>query len=89
MAIAAMVVSLASLLTCPLIGAVGVYLGRRSRAEIARTGEEGDGMAQAGIIVGWIAIGMSILYLCFFGAFFGLSFGPLLFLEGGFAAVTA
>jgi hypothetical protein len=80
MAIAAMVVSIASLFTCPLVGAVGIYLGNRARAEIRRTGEEGDGMAQAGVIVGWIAIAFSVLYLCFFAGVFGLSFGaPFLF----------
>jgi hypothetical protein len=80
MAIAAMVVSLASLFTCPLVGAVGIYLGNRARAEIRRTGEEGDGMAQAGVIVGWIAIAFSVLYLCFFAGVFGIGFGaPLLF----------
>lgn len=65
MALAAMIVSLASMFTCPLVGAVGIYLGNRARGQIAMTGEQGDGMAQAGIIVGWIAIGLSILYVCF------------------------
>jgi hypothetical protein len=77
MAIAALAVSLVSLFTCPLVGAVGIYLGNRARDEIRTTGEEGDGMAQAGVIVGWIAIGLSILSLCLLIGIFGLSATPL------------
>ncbi len=76
MAIAAMVVSLASLFACPLVGAVGIYLGSRAREEIRRSGEEGDGMAQAGIIVGWIAIALSVVYVCLFAGIFGLAALP-------------
>jgi hypothetical protein len=65
LAIAALVVSLVSLLSCPFAGAVGIYLGNRARNEIRSTGEDGDGMAQAGIIVGWIAVAFVILWLCF------------------------
>lgn len=69
-AVAAMIVSLAALLVCPLIGALGIYLGNRARKEIAQTGEQGDGMALAGIIVGWIGVGLSILSLLLVGAYF-------------------
>ncbi len=65
MAIGALVVSLVSLLTCPFAGAVGIYLGNRARNEIRSTGEDGDGMALAGIIVGWIAVAFVLLWLCF------------------------
>jgi hypothetical protein len=74
MAIAAMVVSLASLLTCPIVGVVGIILGNRARNEIRSTGEDGDGMALAGIIVGWIAIGLTVLYVCLFAGMFSLPF---------------
>lgn len=63
-ALASMVVSLAGLVTCPLLGGIGVYLGYRARDEMARSGEEGDGMALAGIIVGWVGIGVFLLMLC-------------------------
>jgi hypothetical protein len=79
MAIAAMIVSLASLFTCPVVGAVGIYLGNRARAEIRRTGEEGDGMAVAGVVVGWVAIGLTVLYVCFFAAIFGMGTVPFFF----------
>ncbi len=54
-ALASMIVSLASFVTCPLIGLVGAYLGIRAKKEIQETGDDGDGMATAGIVVGFIS----------------------------------
>lgn len=79
MAVAAMVVSLAALVTCPLVGAVGIYLGNRARQQIRSTGEDGDGMAQAGVIVGWIGLGLTLLYVCLFAGLLGLGAMPALF----------
>lgn len=79
MAIAAMVVSLASLVSCQLIGAVGIYLGYKAREQIRATGEDGEGFAQAGIIVGWVAIGLTVVIACLVVGTFGLGFLPLLF----------
>lgn len=70
-AVTALVVALAGLVACPLVGVIGVYLGNRARKEIARTGEEGDGMALAGIIVGWIGVGLTLLIGCVFAGVFG------------------
>lgn len=75
-----MVVSLASLVTCPLVGAVGIYLGAQAQRQIEASGEEGYGMAQAGIIVGWVAIGLSVLTVCFVFGTIGLAGLPVLFL---------
>jgi hypothetical protein len=61
LAIAALVVSCASLVTCPLLGGVGAVLGHVARRQVRRSGEEGDGLALAGIIVGWILFGLSLL----------------------------
>lgn len=79
MSIAAMVVSLASLFTCPPVGGVGIYLGYKGREEIRARGEEGEGFATAGIVVGWVALGLTLLYICFFVGIFGLSLTPALF----------
>ncbi|MTE20525.1 DUF1707 domain-containing protein [Streptomyces sp. TRM43335] len=38
-----------------------VILGHKARAEIRRTGEKGDGMAMAGIVLGWLTIGLGAL----------------------------
>ncbi|MFD1830304.1 MULTISPECIES: DUF1707 and DUF4190 domain-containing protein [Streptomyces] len=40
-----------------------VILGHKARAEIRRTGEKGDGMAVAGLVLGWMAIGFGALLL--------------------------
>jgi uncharacterized protein DUF4190 len=62
-ALASMIVSLASFVTCPLIGLVGAYLGLRAKKEIQETGDDGDGMATAGIVVGFIATGVAAVTL--------------------------
>ncbi|MGK5448718.1 DUF1707 and DUF4190 domain-containing protein [Streptomyces radiopugnans] len=40
-----------------------VILGHKARAEIRRTGEKGDGMAMAGLVLGWLTIGFAALVL--------------------------
>ncbi|WP_163511060.1 DUF4190 domain-containing protein [Fodinicola acaciae] len=37
---------------------LGIYFGHRAKKEIAVTGEDGEGLATAGIIVGWIHAGI-------------------------------
>jgi hypothetical protein len=44
-----------------IIGAVGAILGHVARRQIKRTGENGAGMALAGIIVGWIATALFVV----------------------------
>jgi hypothetical protein len=44
-----------------LLGLVGALLGHASRKQIRERGEGGDGMALAGVIVGWIALGIGVL----------------------------
>jgi hypothetical protein len=71
LAIAAMVVSLASIVvTCGYGGIVGAIMGHVARRQIRERGEEGDGMALTGVIVGWIMFALAILgtlaYIIFF-----------------------
>jgi hypothetical protein len=67
MAIAALVVSCVGVLgLCAYglggwIGAIGAILGHVGRRQIRERGQGGDGMALAGIIVGWIATGLFVL----------------------------
>ncbi|WP_419997202.1 DUF1707 and DUF4190 domain-containing protein [Streptomyces boninensis] len=55
--------AVASLVCGALVPMVGitcipaVILGHKARAEIKRTGEGGDGMAVAGMVIGYLAIG--------------------------------
>jgi hypothetical protein len=71
LAIASLAVSCASVLgICAygiggLLGIVGAALGHAARRRIARSGEQGAGMALAGIIVGWImaAVALTVIGL--------------------------
>jgi hypothetical protein len=71
-AIAALVVGIVALLSCPLIGAVAVYLGNRARNEIGATGQEGDTMALAGVILGWVGIGLTVLTVLMVGGYLAI-----------------
>jgi hypothetical protein len=55
LAIASMVLSIISILSCGFIGIAGAIMGHVARKQIRANGEDGDGMALAGVIVGWIS----------------------------------
>jgi Domain of unknown function (DUF4190) len=65
LAIAALVCSLAGLATC-ISAPVGAILGHVARRQIRERGEGGDGLALAGIIVGWILTGLLVLLIAFY-----------------------
>ncbi|GFJ80415.1 hypothetical protein Phou_045950 [Phytohabitans houttuyneae] len=65
MAIAALVCSLAGIATC-ISAPVGAILGHIARKQIRERGEGGDGLALAGIIVGWILTGLLVLVIAFY-----------------------
>jgi hypothetical protein len=48
-----------------------IILGRNARREIQASGGRitGEGMAQAGIILGWINVALSVMVMCFFCVF--------------------
>lgn len=60
LAIASMVCSLAGLVTC-ISAPIGIVLGHVAKKQIAQTGEEGDGLATAGLVVGYILTGLTAL----------------------------
>jgi hypothetical protein len=43
------------------LGILGAILGHVGRRQIRTSGEAGDGMAMAGIIIGWIATGLAVV----------------------------
>ncbi|WP_030860903.1 DUF1707 and DUF4190 domain-containing protein [Streptomyces sp. NRRL S-37] len=51
------------LVTFGLTGIPAVILGHAARAEIARTGEEGDGLALTGLALGWLANGAWVVLM--------------------------
>ena len=57
LAIASLVCSLAGL-AVGLSAPVGAILGHIARKQIRERGEDGDGMALAGIIIGWVLTGL-------------------------------
>ncbi|TPG36134.1 DUF4190 domain-containing protein [Mycobacterium hodleri] len=61
-AIGALVTSLAGLVFCGLPSVVGLILGIIAMRETKRTGQEGHGMALAGVIVGALAVAGWLLY---------------------------
>jgi hypothetical protein len=69
LAIASLVVSIlgAVMLICYGVGAfvaaVGAILGHVARKQIREREESGDGMALAGVITGWIATGLGLIFL--------------------------
>jgi hypothetical protein len=79
-AITALILGIVSFISCQLIGVVAIYLGSRARTEIRSTGEDGDGLALAGVILGWVSIGIFALVVLFFVGylvFMGLLFGSM------------
>jgi hypothetical protein len=67
-AVAALVCGIVGLAVCAPVGIAAVVLGNQARGEIAAAGGrlEGEGMAQAGLIMGWIAVGLLVLGLVVF-----------------------
>jgi hypothetical protein len=49
---------------------VALILGYMARGEIAETGQEGRGLATAGIILGWVGVAVFVLALAFFSFVF-------------------
>jgi hypothetical protein len=61
LAIASLVCGVAQMMLWPLATIPAVVLGHVARSQIRRTGEQGAGLALAGLILGWIGIGFAVL----------------------------
>jgi hypothetical protein len=66
-AIAALVLGVAGFVFFPLVPSIlAIVLGGQARAEIrGNPAEDGDGLAQAGVILGWVGVGMCVLMALF------------------------
>ncbi|NUO55278.1 MAG: DUF4190 domain-containing protein [Hamadaea sp.] len=60
LAIAALVTSIVAFSLCYPLTIVGAILGHVARRRIRETGEDGDGLALAGIVVGWIGFALTV-----------------------------
>ncbi|GAB4046423.1 DUF4190 domain-containing protein [Catellatospora paridis] len=67
MALVALILSLVGLMTW-ITAPIGAILGHSAMKQIRQSGEDGEGMAKAAIIVGWIITGLGVVgCLCAFG----------------------
>jgi hypothetical protein len=55
-AVGALLCGMLTAMTAGLTAIPAVILGHSARAEIRRTGESGDGVAMAGLILGWLSV---------------------------------
>lgn len=68
MAIASLVSGIAGWTLFPLVGSIlAIVFGYAARREIRQRPEEltGDGLAVAGLVLGWLAVGLTVVGLCF------------------------
>lgn len=74
MAIVSLIAGIAGFSFLPVIGTIVAlitgYSARNETRAVPPTAS-GDGLATAGIVMGWIQVGLSILGICLFILFFG------------------
>jgi hypothetical protein len=73
LAVASLVCSLVAPFSCLLLSVLGVVFGHVARRQIRQRGESGDGLALAGLIIGWIGVCATFALVVFFA--YGIS-GP-------------
>lgn len=81
-AVVSLVFGILGITPIPLIGGiVALVTGYPARKEIRESGGRltGDGLALAGIILGWISIGIGLLYGCFWVLWFYMAMNSGLF----------
>jgi hypothetical protein len=77
LAIVSLIAGVLGLTLFPLIGSIiAVITGPMAKKEIRESAGtlSGEGLATAGMILGWIGIGLSVFGLCIVGVVFGFSF---------------
>jgi hypothetical protein len=72
-ATASLVLGIAGLVFCPLVLSVlAIIFGNQAKRKIAADPMlEGEGMAKAGVVLGWIGIGLSVVWIFVFLAIAG------------------
>lgn len=60
----AMILSIIGIVCCGICGIIGLVLGMKAKKNMQASGNfEGQGMATAAIVMGWISIGLMVVYL--------------------------
>ncbi len=67
LAVASLGCGLGQLFLGPLSTIPAIVLGHMARREIRRTGEDGTGLATAGLVLGWMGFGLLVLACLFIG----------------------
>jgi hypothetical protein len=71
LAVVSMISSILGFFAIPIVGSIaGVVMGHIARKQIVQTGEQGAGMAKAGLIVGYVGLGLWVLGIIAYIAFF-------------------
>lgn len=70
LAIAALICALAQIIFAFLTAIPAVILGHMARRQIRETGENGDGMALAALILGYIGIGLLVVAIVLLMTYF-------------------
>ena len=65
LAVAALVCGIGQFFTLGLGTIPAVILGHMSQRQIRRTGEQGSGMATAGLVLGWIGVALWVIFITF------------------------
>ena len=76
MAIGSLIASILGVTLIPTIGSIiGLILGYLARKEIRESGGTvtGEGMATAGIIIGWVGVSLAAIGICILALLLGLS----------------
>jgi uncharacterized protein DUF4190/zinc ribbon protein len=65
LAVASLVLGIAGFVVCPFVcSIIAVVLGNQAKAKLrADPGLEGEGMARAGVILGWVGVGVGVLLI--------------------------
>jgi len=84
LALTSMIVSICGVLMCPLVGVVGAILGHKARKQCRERDEDGDGMALAGIIIGWISFGFMVAIILLYAVIIAGVFA-----SGGFDSTSS
>src|SRR5215472_15959377 len=76
LAVASLACGLAQFVFGPLPTIPAIVLGHVARHQIKRTGEQGGGMALAGLLLGWAAVALGIIAILGLAVFAVSSAGP-------------
>ncbi|MBN1517521.1 DUF4190 domain-containing protein [Candidatus Sumerlaeota bacterium] len=74
LAVVSLVLGILSLIACGCAAGIpAIVCGHIAKGQIRSTGEQGEGLATAGFILGWISLILSILGMCLYFFIVGMA----------------